>query len=205
MSITVIIVLVTLVVSFYAWNREEVMRKLIMEPYAINKNKEYYRLVTSGFIHADYIHLFFNLLGLYSFGQFVEVVFLHHFHGYGTLAYILFYLLAIVVSDLPTYIKNKNNYRYASLGASGGVSALIIVSIIFNPFHEIYFFFIPMPGVVMGILYITYSYYMGKRQFDNINHDAHLYGALFGIVTVCFLFPHAVIEFYQLIIQKLGM
>ncbi len=199
MPVTIVIVLITLGVSFYAWSKEELMYKLIMDPYSITKKKEYYRLLTSGFIHADYFHLFFNLIALWSFGSTVEYAFSQVYGTLGEIMYLLFYLVALVVSDLPSYIKNKNNYNYSSLGASGAVSALIMSRIIFDPMSEILFFFIPMPGFIMGTLYIAYSYYMGKRQYDNIGHDAHLYGALFGIVVTIILFPFAIGHFIETI------
>jgi membrane associated rhomboid family serine protease len=198
MTITIAIVLITIGVSFYAWNKEEVMSKLIMDPIAINKKGEYFRLVTSGFIHADYFHLFFNMFALYSFGQMVEYTFMASYGALGGFMYVAFYLAALVASDLPTYLKNKNNYRYSCLGASGGVSALIIACVLFDPFNPNYsFFFIRMPAILMGTLYIAYSYFMSSKQFDNINHDSHLHGAYFGIIATVILFPEAVVNFYH--------
>lgn len=195
MSITTILILVTLGVSFYAWNREDIMYKLIMDPYSVTKKKEYYRFVTSGFIHADYMHLFFNMYALWSFGSNVERLFLQFYGSLGTVLYIAYYILALVVSDLPSYIKNRHNYNYSSLGASGAISSLILTQIIFFPLSDVYFFFIPMKGVIMGILYIAYSYYMDKKRYDNIGHSAHLTGAIFGIFVTLVLFPYSIIYF----------
>ncbi|HTF81699.1 MAG TPA: rhomboid family intramembrane serine protease [Cytophagales bacterium] len=198
MTVTILILLVTLGLSFYAWNNESVMYKLVMDPYSITKKKQYYRLLTSGFIHADYIHLFFNMFALWGFGMSVEYQFVLKY-GFvtGEVLYLLFYLAALIASDLPTYLKNKNNYNYSSLGASGAVSALILSRIIFDPISDIYLFFFPLPGIIMGVLYIAYSYHMGKQRMDNIGHDAHLHGALFGIVATIVLFPSAIITFYH--------
>lgn len=195
MSITVILILITLGVSFYAWNREDIMYKLIMDPYSITKRKEYYRFITSGFIHADYMHLFFNMYALWSFGSNVEYIFLHTYGSLGAVLYIAYYILGLVVSDLPSYLKNKHNYNYSSLGASGAISALILTSIIFNPLANVLFFFIPMKAVIMGALYIAYSYYMDKQRLDNVGHSAHLTGAIFGIVVTLVLFPYSIIHF----------
>lgn len=197
--------MITLGISFYAWNREDIMYKLIMDPYSITKRKEYYRFVTSGFIHADYMHLFFNMYALWSFGSIVEGLFLHFYEGLGAILYIAYYVLGIVVSDLPSYLKNKHNYNYSSLGASGAISSLILTAIIFFPMEEVRFFFIPMPGVIMGILYIAYSYYMDKQRYDNIGHSAHLTGALFGIFVTLVLFPSSIVHFIDSIRSSLHL
>jgi membrane associated rhomboid family serine protease len=193
---TLIIVVVTLVVSFYAWSNEKVMYKLIMDAYSVTKYKQYYRLLTSGFIHADYMHLGFNMLALYGFGQMVEYYFVTKYGMLGEILYLLFYVLAIIVADVPSYIKNKNNYRYSSLGASGGTSALVMASVLFSPLSKVSFFFIPMPAIMMGVLFLGYSYFMSTKKYDNINHDAHIHGAIFGLVAAIVFFPESMINFY---------
>lgn len=184
-SPTIIIILINCIVSYMALNDSKLMSNLLLTPYSIKKNKEYYRFITSGFIHADFQHLIFNMISLYFFGYIAEA-------WLGTGLYILFYLAAIVVSDIPTYLKNKNNSYYASLGASGAVSAVIFASIILHPLGELSFVFLPflkIPAIVFGIAYLVYSYYMDKQSRDNVNHSAHLFGALFGLAFIGVLYP----------------
>ena len=153
-----------------------------MYPYAMKDNpKEYYRLLTSGLIHADYIHLFFNMFALYSFGKQVEMT----FEAIGRpFVYPTLYILAIIASSLPDLVKYKNQSYYRSLGASGGVSAVLFSSVYFFPWSGVMIFPIPfsIPAIVFAGLYLVYCVYMSKKGGDNINHSAHFWGALFGFV-----------------------
>ncbi len=136
------------------------------------------------------MHLLFNMFSFYFFGRAIESVFGQIFGNSGALYFIALYILAIIVSDLPSYFKHKNDPRYNSLGASGGVSAIIFAFIIFEPLADICIYFaLCMPGFILGTLYIAFSYYQGKKSKDNINHDAHLYGALFGFIFCVVLYP----------------
>jgi len=175
-SQTIIIVIITAITSLIAFNNQKIYGDLIMYPPAINRG-QYYRLLTSGFIHADYNHLIFNMLTLYFFGKFVEGAMGAVIGQYGFLA---LYLGGIIISDIPSYLKNRNNSHYASLGASGGVSAVVFAFIMFAPWA--WFAFPPVPAIVYGIGYLFYCIYMGKKGGDNINHDAHFWGALYGIL-----------------------
>jgi membrane associated rhomboid family serine protease len=194
-SQTLIIIVVTALVSFSAFNNSKIYNDLIMYPPAINKG-QYYRLLTSGFLHADFMHLLFNMLTLWFFGKLLEE---QYFFAFGKFTYLIFYLLAIVVSDIPSYIKHKANSNYASLGASGGVSAILFAFIILSPWSTIYLFFLPVPAIVFGVVYLVYSQYMAKKGGDNINHDAHFWGAMFGIVGVIALDRQAIPRFIELI------
>lgn len=202
MYITYIIIGLTVLISFYAWQQPAVMSNLIMNPFAVNRYNQWYRLVTSGFIHQDHLHLIFNMFSLYFFGIAVENVFLYIFGDFGKIYFIVLYLLAIIASDLPTYFKHKGNARYNSLGASGGVSAIIFAFIIFQPLQDICIYFaLCMPGFILGTLYIIFSWYQGRKSNDNINHDAHLYGALFGLIFCVVIFPQSIPNFIEQIKQ----
>ena len=199
MSITLIIIIVTVVISVAAWNNYGLMERWIMNPYQVANRGQYYRLITSGFLHADWGHLFFNMLSLYFFGGFIEQVFNYLFNTSGPFYLIGFYLVAILVSDIPTFLKHRNNPGYNSLGASGGVSAIIFASILFRPLTPIMLFFIPIPipGFIFGALYLAYSYYESRRGAGNINHDAHFYGAVFGVLFMIVVYPPVLSSFFE--------
>ncbi|KAA5546462.1 rhomboid family intramembrane serine protease [Adhaeribacter rhizoryzae] len=203
MSVTLILIIITVGISMYAWSNEDLMRKWIFHPFYVNKNHQYYRFITSGFLHADWVHLFFNMLTLYFFGDIVETVFVYHYGPeIGILLYLFIYFGGMIVADIPSYIKHKKDYDYRALGASGAVSAIIFSSILFSPTREICLYaFICMPGFIFGLLYLIYSYYQGKRMGDNINHDAHFYGAVFGFILTIFLVPGSFGNFVQKIMH----
>lgn len=186
MSITLIIVIVTCLVSFSAFNNEKLMNDLIFYPPAVAKNNQWYRFFTCGFIHADIPHLLFNMLSLYLFGRFVEDEFVAIFQEKGKMLYLLMYVTSLAVCLLPTYSKNKENYDYKSLGASGAVSAVVFAGLLVAPTIEVGFFFIPpiIPGFIFGPLYLLVTAFLDKRGGGNINHSAHLWGALFGLAFV---------------------
>ncbi|HRE52084.1 MAG TPA: rhomboid family intramembrane serine protease [Flavitalea sp.] len=183
LSITLIIVILTAVISFTAFRNEKVLNDMIFYPPAITHNKQYYRFFTCGFIHADIAHLAFNMISLYLFGEFVEQRFIDIFGNTGKLLYIALYLSALAVSLFPTYLKNRNNAYYRSLGASGAVSAVVFAGLMIAPYIKVGFFFIPpiIPGFVFGPLYLLISAYLDKKGGGNINHSAHLWGALYGV------------------------
>jgi membrane associated rhomboid family serine protease len=204
MSVTLILIILTAGISIYAWSNQDLMQKWIFHPYSVRKRHEYYRFVTSGFLHADWTHLLFNMFSFYMFAQVVEQVFIG-IHGpeVGIALFLLVYLGGIVVSDIYTYLKEHKNFNYHSLGASGGVSAIIFSSILLNPLTKIIIFPIPVgiPGFIFGGLYLLYSYYQAKRMGDNVNHDAHFYGAIFGFLVTFLLVPGALGNFIQQIQQ----
>ena len=199
MSTTTLIIAVTAVISIMAWNNYGLMNRWIMNPYEVVNRRQYYRLITSGFLHADWGHLIFNMISLYFFGGFIEQLFGLMFGAKGPLYLIGFYLIAIGVSDIPTLIKHRNDYNYNSLGASGGVSAILFATILFRPLTPISLFFIPIgiPGFLFGALYLAYSYYEARRGLSAINHDAHFYGALFGVVFMILVYPPVLPRFFE--------
>ncbi|MDQ6755510.1 MAG: rhomboid family intramembrane serine protease [Bacteroidota bacterium] len=187
MSITLTIIVATVIVSVIAFNNRDVMDTLIFYPPAVNEKKQYYRFITCGFIHADMAHLVFNMLSFYLFSNaLVEPAFIQYFGDYGRAVLLLMYVMALIVCLLPTYWKNKDNTNYRSLGASGAVSAVIFAGIIIQPQLQMGFFIIPpvIPGFIFGPLYLIFSFYLDKRGGGNINHSAHIWGALFGIVFI---------------------
>lgn len=188
LTITLIIIIVTCIISFTAFSNEKIINDLIFYPPAITEQKQWYRFFTCGFIHADFMHLAFNMFSFYMFGNFVENSFASPilFGEKGKLLYLTMYLLALFVCLVPTFVKHKNDYNYRSLGASGAVSAVIFAGILFDPTTKLGFFFIPpvIPGYIFGPLYLIFSTYLGKKSNDNINHSAHIWGALFGIIFI---------------------
>lgn len=186
MSVTVVILVITCVVSFVAFSNHDLINKLIFYPPAINHDKQWYRFFTCGLIHADIGHLAFNMISLFLFGEMVEKAFEQIFDSNGELLYIIMYVSALAVCLLPTYTKQKENYSYRSLGASGAVSAVVFAGILLFPLNRIGILFIPpvIPGYIFGPIYLIASVYMGKKGGDNINHSAHFWGALYGIAFV---------------------
>lgn len=190
MSITIIIIAITVAASFIAWSRTDLYEKWLMIPYRIKHDKEFYRFITSGFIHSGYVHLAFNMLSFYFFGRILEVYL-------GAVPFVALYILGIIVSDIPTYLKYHNHSYYRSLGASGGVSAIIFSFILFDPLAPLRLFFIPITAFIFAILYLIYSYYQAKNASDNINHDAHFYGAVFGLLFTAAIHPPLVTHFFS--------
>jgi membrane associated rhomboid family serine protease len=189
---TLIIVIITSAISILAFYSEPLMSRLIFNPYQITHRKEWWRILSHGFLHADWTHLIVNMIVLYSFGKNVEVwINQMKIEGYvrsPLLTYSLLYFGGIIISALPSLIKHRNNYMYNSVGASGAVSAIVFTSIFFSPLDKIYFFgAIPIPGIIFAVLYLIYSSFMSRRGRDNINHDAHFAGAIFGFVFPIFI------------------
>lgn len=199
-NVTVIIILVTAAVSILSFGNGALFAKLQFNPYQAWHRREAYRLLTHGFLHADWIHLFVNMLVLYSFGSNVEYYFMQ-LRNAGSLdhpvaAYLLLYLGGIVIASLSTLFRYRDNYYYNSVGASGAVSAVVFTSIFFAPLDRLYLFAaIPIPGIVFAVLYLIYSSYMSRRGGDNINHDAHFAGAVFGFVFPLLIDPGLISHF----------
>lgn len=185
MSITLIITIVTVGISLLAFNNEALMQQFIFHPYTIARDpKQWYRSVSCGFIHADFMHLAFNMFSFYMFGDLVEQYFHLIFGQIGNFFYLLLYISALVVCIIPTYYQHKKQYYYHSLGASGAVSAIIFAGIFLQPTMQIGLFFIPpiIPGFVFGPIYLALTVYLSKKGGGNINHSAHLWGSVYGIV-----------------------
>ena len=201
--ITIAIIAITGLTSFRAFEDRMLKAKFIFLPAKIKESGEWYRFFSSGLIHADWVHLLFNLYVLWSFGQWVEQYFTIYFGSlFGRILYLGMYVLAIGASSIPDYKKHQDYYGYAALGASGAVSAVVFASIFFNPWQGgIGILFLPgsIPPMLFGALYLWYSSYMAKRQLDNIGHSAHFWGAVFGFVftlVVSLIFQFGLVEYF---------
>lgn len=195
MSITLIIIIFTVAVSLYASENEEIKRKLLFNPYQVLNHNQHYRALTHAFIHADLMHLGINMFVLYFFGQNVEHYFQMEYPEMAKTYFILLYVGGIIFATFPALYKHKDNPGYNSLGASGAVSAVLFSAIITEPSSKIYLYaFIEMPAILFGVLYIGYEMYMNNKGRTNIAHDAHLLGAVFGIIFTIILSPSNVIS-----------
>ncbi len=204
LTANLLIIIVTVGMSLYAWSNQSVFQGWMMNPKAIDQNREYHRFVTSGFIHADYMHLFFNMFTLYNFGDFVEQVFIDKFNNdqrIGSVAYVIFYIVAIIAADISTFLKHRNDSNYNSLGASGAVSAVVFGAILFVPTATLTVLVFPMPAFIYAILYLAYTYYEMQRGNSYINHSAHWWGAVFGIVVMIAMYPEVLPSFIDQIIH----
>lgn len=196
---TLVIIIVTAIVSVYAFQRRDLFHRLKFDPYLIHHQRKYYRMVTHAFVHADWMHLLFNMLSLYFFGPYVEAYFKEMWGlGGGIFLYLLLYLGGTICSSLYSLARHKNNYHYAAVGASGAVSAVIYSFILFQPMSKIALFIIPIgiPAFIFGILYLALSYYMARRNMDNIGHDAHFWGAVYGFFFPLFFEPSLIKSFF---------
>ncbi|HLN53718.1 MAG TPA: rhomboid family intramembrane serine protease [Lentimicrobium sp.] len=190
--VTYIIIGITALISISAFSNRTLFDKLLFDPFRINHRRQFYRFFTHGLIHADWMHLGVNMFVFLSFGRMVEDVFKYFFGtAKGMYFFALLYIGGILLSSLPSYGKHKDNPMYTAVGASGAVSAIVFSSIIISPLSGIRFIFIPfdIPAFVFGLLYLVYSAYMSRKGNDNIGHDAHFWGALFGIAFTLIIKP----------------
>ena len=197
--ITLIIIAITIATSIYAMDNQTVKGKWMFNAYMIHNRKEWYRFLSNGFIHADWIHLAFNMYALWIFGKVVENAFCYDtiYGTKGEFFFVLLYIGGLVLSSLYSYEKNKNNIRYNALGASGAVSAVIFAYIILAPTATLGFMFIPVPvpAYIFGFVILGLEHYLSRRGNTGIAHDAHFWGAIFGIVFTIALKPSLAIDF----------
>lgn len=197
--------LITIVTSLAAFRDQNILLKFILWPNRMRGidggTRQYYRLLTSALIHADWMHLIFNMLTFYFFAFMLEIYYVDH------VGFLLLYVGGAVFSSLPDVFRHRSNPQFMSLGASGAISAVVFSFILFNPTAMLgVFFFVPMPAWLFAILYIAFSYYAGRNQTSammggNINHAAHLWGAVAGIVLTLIIKPVAALYF----LHKLGL
>lgn len=191
--VTYLIIGFTCLVSIPAFGNEKMINKMVFYPARMKNGKELYRFLTHGVLHGDYMHLIFNMLTLYFFGPYVEEGIL------GKFAFIILYVTALVASSMFDFFKHKDNYYYRSLGASGAVSAVLFVTIIVNPWARNICLFgvLCLPNIIFGIAYIVYSSYMDKRGGDNVGHNAHLWGGIYGFVFAAIARPDLLKSFIE--------
>jgi membrane associated rhomboid family serine protease len=185
------IILLTLLFSFIALRNNRFFEKILMNPYHISRNREYYRLLSSGFGHVDVGHFILNALGLYFFGEYLMKFLVSAYGLNAPLAFILIYLSAIVIADLPDLIRHKNNPSYTAVGASGAISAVVAGAAISDPNLQVTLLFLPpdiaVPGVVYALGYLLFSLYLDYRGAGRVAHLAHAAGAVYGLVVVALI------------------
>ena len=206
MSITIIIIVITVLISILAFSNSELFYKMDFNPYLAEKNKEWHRFISHALLHADWVHLLFNMLVLYFFGDTTQ----RHFESYigakGAFYFLLLYLGGVVFAVLPTFKKNKENPNYHSVGASGAVSAVLFSSVLFSPARELCLYgidFLCFPGIIWAVIYLVYSYQKSKKSTDHINHDAHFWGAMFGVAFTLIAVPQSLSIFFDQILRLL--
>ena len=193
LSITLIIIIITSIISITAFNNQKILGELMFYPARMKGGREIYRLLTHGFIHADFFHLFINMLTLFFFGPVLESMI------FTSTQYIILYLTARPAASLFDYFKHKDNHYYRSLGASGAVSAVVFATIILDPWFKgiCLFGILCLPNILFGALYIFYSAYMSKKGGDNVGHNAHLWGGVYGFVFTAIVRPDLFQNFFD--------
>lgn len=188
-SVTLIIILFTSLISFQGFNNYNLIDRLKHSPSREADGKEYYRLLTSGFLHADWVHLLINMFVLYSFGNYIESYIISIFgNPAGKIIYLAMYLLNIIIANIPTMVRQRHNPSFSSIGASGAVSGIIFIFILLNPWAILYLFFIiPVPAIIAGIGYLIYSSYAANKGHGRLDHSAHFAGAIAGMLMIIIL------------------
>ena len=198
---TYIIIAITVVISLLSFNNRELFGRLQFNAYQIAHRRQYYRMLSHGFVHAGWWHLFVNMFVLYFFGRNCERI-LQELAAEGIihlpmLTYLLLYLLGIIFASTVSLMQHKHDIMYNSVGASGAVAAVMFFSIFFSPWQMLYLYgIIGLPGIVFAILYVVYEHFQSRRGGDNINHEAHLLGAVFGFIFPLFLDIHLIKYFW---------
>lgn len=198
--ITWFIIIVTGFVSYLAFQNRELAEKLQFNAAKIVQQKEYHRLITYAFVHANWTHLIINMLVLFFFGRAIENYFGYFWGNRSTAYFLLLYFGGTIAANILSLIKHKNNFYYNAVGASGAVSAVLFASIFFEPLEPVLLFAVlPIPGILFAVGYLIYSYRMDKKDADNVAHDAHFLGAVFGFIFPILLKP----ELFERFIDKL--
>ena len=194
-----IIFLFTVVSSLYAFSNPSVFEKLMLHPYSVSRGKRIYTVITSGLIHKDWGHLIMNMFSYFFFAFRLEATFVQYNPQLGHFMFAGLYIISLILSDISSIIKHREDFSYNSLGASGAVCAVVFSSILFDPLATMYVMPIPFPinSVIYGFLFLGYCMYASRISRDNINHDAHFYGALTGVVVTVIFFPGILSYFFS--------
>lgn len=191
-----VIIILTVFVSAQGFRDNVFLNRLSYNPHRINYHNEYFRVLSHGLVHADWMHLGVNMFILYMFASSLEAQFSYEVRFNSTFLFTLLYITALPVSSAVSYKKHRDNPYYKAIGASGAVSAVVFATIFYEPWRMLYLFgIVPLPGIVFGAGYLYYSYYMSKKEIDNIGHDAHFWGALYGFVFPMIIKPGSAIDF----------
>jgi membrane associated rhomboid family serine protease len=202
LSLTIIIIAITCIVSYLALNNASLFHSLKHNPYLEHRDKQYYRMLSCGFVHGSLTHLLVNMYVLYEFGGIVEKLFTDHYGNMGKLVFLLTYLAIIVLANIPSYYSKADQPHYSSVGASGGTSGVIMMFILTYPWSMLLLFFaIPIPAIILGVAYLGYSHWANLNSKDNIDHGAHLWGAIAGIALCLTLLPESLPTFLERIVQ----
>lgn len=198
LTLTIIIIIITCGISFLGFNNEEFFNKLKHSPYREARQNEYYRWITSGFLHADVAHLFVNMFVFYSFGSYVESLYVSKYGSTGAFLFVGIYLLIIAMANVSTYYKHKDWHGYNAIGASGGVAGILFIFILFNPWSMLQVMLVlPVPAIIFGGLYLWYESYAAKHVNDNVGHDAHFFGAIAGVALAIISIPGVISRFIE--------
>ncbi len=202
-SITDILLLITGLVSLIGFSNKNIMYSLAHIPHIEARDKSYYRWISCGFLHADMFHLLINAFVIFQFGNYVEAQYKAHLgEALGQNIYFAFYLLNIGAASVLSYYREKNNPSYTGVGASGGAAGLLFSYILLNPWHKLSLYgIVPIPAVIFGVMYIVYESYLGKQNRDNIAHDAHISGAIFGFIFSSVFLQGELMDFIQKLIS----
>ncbi|MBM3430101.1 MAG: rhomboid family intramembrane serine protease [Bacteroidetes bacterium] len=202
LSIILLLMLLTIVISVVCFNSETWKSKLTFFPYRMKRKNEIHRIISHIFIHADFQHLAFNMLSVYFLGSFLEYQWRYQFGPEGGALHIaILYFFGGIFATGYLFYKHQDNVFYQSLGASGAVSAVIFAAIFWHPTMKLGLLFIPVPipAFVFGPVYLLIEYLAMRRGNTGIAHEAHIGGALFGILYVTLLEPNKLITFFELI------
>ncbi len=204
-TITLMLILIIALMSAFAFSQKDTMAQLQFNAYQIYHRHQYYRIVTHAFVHVNWEHLIVNMIVLYSFGMAVEHYFRINFGTPGSYYFLILFFGSVIFSSLWSLIIQRDNPYYNAVGASGAVSAVLFTAIFFDPWSNIYFFgILPIPGIIFGGLYLYYSYYMSTKKMDNIGHDAHFLGAVFGFFFPVMLRPELFLNFIDMLLGRIS-